>query len=84
MQAPVSPVLSGHGDFANPAKRSEAVIWEPACSPEKAEECLKNINSQVPTRSTESESHESQNLRYKRAIKAITMLLGSQRDDPLV
>lgn len=49
VQALVILVLSRQSDCANPAERSEAVIWEPDRSLEKAEECLKYTNSQAAT-----------------------------------
>ena len=39
VQVLVILVFSGHGDFADPAKESEAVILDPDSSPEKAEQC---------------------------------------------
>lgn len=53
MQTLVNLVLSEDGDFAHPAKKSEAVIPEPGCSLEKADQCSKNTDSEASTRSTE-------------------------------
>ena len=53
VQTLVNLVLSEDGDFAHPAKKSEAVIPEPGCSLEKADQCSKNTDSEASTRSTE-------------------------------